>query len=162
MVLPGPPGGRVRRRRPDIQTPASILDRGGRLLCPYPTTQPRGNRWGSQRCVRDARPQGRDAAASMPRNRRDAWGGGPAPLATAVSLPTARAARPAAQRRDTPDQRCSKNAAERFSLRRGRRGCGRRPWRRTWPCRRAAGGRGRRRAAAHRGRGGSGPRRATP
>src|SRR4051812_8000002 len=34
---------------------------------------------------------------------RDTWrGGGPARLATAVSFPTPRAARPGAQRRDTP------------------------------------------------------------
>jgi len=55
--------------------------------------------------VRDSRPQGRDAGApaSRPRERAGPWrGGGSAPLATAVSLPTAREARPGAQRRDTP------------------------------------------------------------
>jgi len=47
--------------------------------------------------VRDARPEGRDAgAARARRDRRDRGAGGPAPLATAVSLPTARAARPRA------------------------------------------------------------------
>src|ERR671933_25161 len=42
--------------------------------------------------------------------RGDAWraAAGPARLATAVSLPTARAARPGAQRRDTPAPRRSK------------------------------------------------------
>jgi hypothetical protein len=56
-------------------------------------------------CVRDARPQGRDtgARARVPRKRAVAWrSGGSTPLATVVSLPTARAARPGAQRRDTP------------------------------------------------------------
>src|SRR5215216_4157058 len=48
-------------------------------------------------CVRDARPEGRDGAATGL-----CGGGGPAPLGTVVSCPTARAARPGAQRRDTP------------------------------------------------------------
>jgi hypothetical protein len=47
---------------------------------------------------------GHRRAASMVRNRhRGLRGGGPARLATVVSLPTARAARPGAQRRDTPN-----------------------------------------------------------
>jgi len=60
--------------------------------------------------VRDARPEGRDGAARVRSSgiastaRR---GGGPARLATVVSLPTARAARPGAQRRDTPTPRRS-------------------------------------------------------
>src|SRR5215216_6193304 len=40
--------------------------------------------------------------AGTPPTQQYRGGGGPAPLATAVSLPTARAARPGAQRRDTP------------------------------------------------------------
>src|SRR5215207_1517370 len=55
--------------------------------------------------VRDSRPQGRDtgAPALIFQIRSEAWrAGGSAPLATAVSLPTAREARPGAQRRDTP------------------------------------------------------------
>ena len=55
--------------------------------------------------VRDARPQGRDTGA-LARARRHASrmvsAGGSAPLGTVVSCPTARAARPGAQRRDTP------------------------------------------------------------
>src|SRR5215213_5627535 len=36
MVLPGPPGGRVRRRRPTQSTPAPIdFDRGGRCFFVY-------------------------------------------------------------------------------------------------------------------------------
>jgi hypothetical protein len=78
----------------------------------------RGAWWGTQevsrgrpslaetpRCVRDARPEGRDGAApdGHPRDRLDGWrGGGPAALGTVVSCPTQRAARPGAQRRDTP------------------------------------------------------------
>ncbi len=55
--------------------------------------------------VRDSRPQGRDTGAPAPNLeiRHGAWrAGGSAPLATVVSLPTAREARPGAQRRDTP------------------------------------------------------------
>jgi len=75
-----------------------------------PRFQPPGRWWPNERCVRDARPEGRDAAARAPgrRDRADGGrGGGPARLATVVSLPTARAARPGAQRRDTPRSRGS-------------------------------------------------------
>src|ERR1700741_4211665 len=61
-----------------------------------------------ERCVRDSRPQGRDtgAPASRPRICCEAWrDGGSGALATVVSLPTAREARPGAQRRDTPTSR---------------------------------------------------------
>src|SRR5688572_10557683 len=48
-----------------------------------------------------------ETPARMHERRRNAWttvsAGGSAPLATVVSLPTARAARPGAQRRDTPN-----------------------------------------------------------
>ena len=60
--------------------------------------------------VRDARPQGREPAAraSMRRGRADGGrGGGPAPLATVVSLPTARAARLGAPAANTPESFCS-------------------------------------------------------
>jgi hypothetical protein len=60
---------------------------------------------GRERCVRDARPQGRDPGALAPplQRRAETWrDGGSAQLATVVSWPTARAARPGAQRRDTP------------------------------------------------------------
>jgi hypothetical protein len=66
----------------------------------------RRSRWCSCSCVRDSRPQGRDAgsgrtqAVSCP-----PAGGGSARLATVVSLPTAREARPVAQRRGTPRRR---------------------------------------------------------
>jgi hypothetical protein len=59
----------------------------------------------ANRRVRDARPEGRDGAARArsAAGRVDAWrGGGPARLGTVVSCLTARAARPGAQRRDTP------------------------------------------------------------
>jgi hypothetical protein len=51
--------------------------------------------------VRDARPQGREPVARRHSRIVPSCGGGSAPLATVVSLPTARAARPGAQRRDT-------------------------------------------------------------
>src|SRR3954465_4813280 len=60
--------------------------------------------------VRDSRPKGRDtgAPARILQIPGEAWrAGGSAPLATVVSLPTAREARPGAQRRDTPNLRRS-------------------------------------------------------
>jgi hypothetical protein len=56
--------------------------------------------------VRDARPQGREhgAPSTEPEGRERPWrAGGSPPLGTVVSCPTARAARPGAQRRDTPE-----------------------------------------------------------
>ncbi len=61
-------------------------------------------------CVRDARPKGRDPGGAecggVGQKRRCRGGmesaGGSTQLATVVSLPTARAARPGAKRRDTP------------------------------------------------------------
>src|SRR4051812_46137361 len=52
------------------------------------------------RCVRDARPEGRDGGGALRRTvvEDDVWraAAGPARLGTAVSCPTARAARPGA------------------------------------------------------------------
>jgi hypothetical protein len=67
-------------------------------------------------CVRDARPQGRDTGAPPQRRERRETGraGGSTPLATVVSLPTARAARPPLAG-DTPracSRRSSSSAAE--------------------------------------------------
>ena len=58
--------------------------------------------------VRDARPQGRDTGAPCRRRRKgteSGRAGGSPPLGTVVSCPTERAARPGAQRRDTPKTR---------------------------------------------------------
>jgi bifunctional DNase/RNase len=56
-----------------------------------------------RRCVRDSRPQGRDAGRGRAQQYRALpAGGGSAPLGTVVSFPTAREARPGAQRRGTP------------------------------------------------------------
>ena len=76
----------------------------------------RSVRFRVQRRARDARPEGRDTAARerRPTKRCEPWrGGGPAPLATVVSLPTARAARFRAPARNTPEDRgsCGTNSA---------------------------------------------------
>ncbi len=71
-------------------------------VLPSPRGSLRGEGPGEGRCVRDARPEGRDPGAGRHSSIVPACAGGSAPLATVVSLPTARAARPGAQRRDTP------------------------------------------------------------
>jgi hypothetical protein len=84
-----------------------------------PDCRPRGSRragegaggWGPARmlppgrrcrCVRDARPEGREPGANGHSSTVPVCAGGSAQLGTVVSCPTARAARPGAQRRDTP------------------------------------------------------------
>src|SRR4051812_44782873 len=67
-------------------------------------------------CVRDSRPEGRGTGAPARSSAiaTISWrGGDSAPLATVVSLPTAREARPGAQRRDTPRSRVVPVARER-------------------------------------------------
>jgi hypothetical protein len=107
------PGLRARRRgAPERRLPRR---RGVRLPEPLPGSQDSPtlpqNYWGrverrsrsrSCSCVRDSRPQGRDAGAAGNSSTVPRCGGGSARLATVVSLPTAREARPVAQRRGTP------------------------------------------------------------
>jgi hypothetical protein len=104
----GGAGGGASLRRTRAQPPRraerlSLSPRGGSPE--ERRSPPRSTRVHAGGCVRDARPQGQDAAArthARPSATENGRGGGLPPLGTVVSCPTARAARPGAQRRGTP------------------------------------------------------------